>query len=76
MSLLICSGRGAGAAPPPAHAGPRRAAHGQNRRLRGVQKRHARAVDRFVPAFNFLIWAGKSPEEAMDAAMFETDGEA
>jgi hypothetical protein len=34
------------------------------------------AVDRFIPAFNFLIWAGKSPREAMDAAMFETHGEA
>lgn len=34
------------------------------------------AVDRFVPAFNFLIWAGKTPREAMDAAMFETQGEA
>lgn len=34
------------------------------------------AVNMFVPAFNFVIWAGKSPEEAMDAAMFETDGEA
>jgi len=34
------------------------------------------AVDRFVPAFNFVIWAGKSPAEAIEAVMFETDGEA
>lgn len=34
------------------------------------------AVERFVPAFNFVIWAGKTPAEAMAAAMFETDGEA
>lgn len=34
------------------------------------------AAERFVPAFNFVIWAGKSPAEAMAAAMFETDGEA
>lgn len=34
------------------------------------------AVDRFVPAFNFLIWAGKTPREAIEAAMFETQGEA
>lgn len=34
------------------------------------------AVDRFVPAFNFLIWAGKSPRDAIDAVMFETQGEA
>jgi len=34
------------------------------------------AADRFYPAFNFVIWAGKSAEEAMEAAMFETAGEA
>lgn len=34
------------------------------------------AVERFVPAFNFVIWAGKTPTEAIAAAMFETDGEA
>jgi hypothetical protein len=32
--------------------------------------------DRFYPAFNFLIWADKSPEEALAASMFETAGEA
>jgi len=34
------------------------------------------AVNMFVPAFNFVIWAGKTPVEAMEAAMFETAGEA
>jgi len=34
------------------------------------------AVDRFIPAFNFVIWAGKTPTEALEAVMFETDGEA
>ncbi|MEM6898645.1 MAG: YbjN domain-containing protein [Pseudomonadota bacterium] len=34
------------------------------------------AVERFVPAFNFVIWAGKTPAEALAAVMFETDGEA
>lgn len=34
------------------------------------------AVDRFVPAFNFVVWAGKTPAEAIEAVMFETDGEA
>ena len=34
------------------------------------------AADRFMPAFNFLVWAGKSPREAIDAVMFETHGEA
>lgn len=34
------------------------------------------ATVQFVPAFNFVIWAGKTPSEAMTAAMFETEGEA
>lgn len=34
------------------------------------------AADQFVPAFNFVIWAGKTPAEAIEAAMFETHGEA
>jgi hypothetical protein len=33
------------------------------------------AADRFYPAFDFLL-AGKSPQEAMDACMFETVGQA
>ena len=34
------------------------------------------AVDRFYPAFNFLVWGGKSPEEALKASLFETAGNA
>jgi hypothetical protein len=34
------------------------------------------AADRFYPAYNFLFWAGKTPEEAVEAALFETVGEA
>jgi hypothetical protein len=34
------------------------------------------AADRFYPAFNFLVWAGKSAREAIEAAMFDTAGEA
>jgi hypothetical protein len=34
------------------------------------------AVDQFLPAFNFVVWAGKSPLEALDAVLFETIGEA
>lgn len=34
------------------------------------------AIDRFLPAFNFLIWGGKTPDEALDASMFETQGNA
>ena len=32
--------------------------------------------ERHYPAFQFLIWGGKSPTEALAAAMFETVGEA
>lgn len=34
------------------------------------------AIERFTPSLNYVIWAGKSAEEAMEAAMFETIGEA
>lgn len=34
------------------------------------------ACERYFPAFQFVIWAGKSAREAMDSAMFETSGEA
>jgi hypothetical protein len=32
--------------------------------------------ERYYPAFQFVVWAGKSAREAMDSAMFETSGEA
>ena len=34
------------------------------------------ACERYFPAFQFVVWAGKSPAEAMAAAMFDTEGEA
>jgi hypothetical protein len=34
------------------------------------------ACERYFPAFQFVVWAGKSARVAMDAAMFETSGEA
>ena len=34
------------------------------------------ACERYFPAFQFVVWAGKSPMEAMAAAMFDTEGEA
>ncbi len=34
------------------------------------------AIDRFLPAFNFLIWGGKTPEEALQSSLFETAGNA
>ena len=32
--------------------------------------------ERYFPAFQFVVWAGKGAREALDAAMFETAGEA
>src|SRR5262249_5925049 len=32
--------------------------------------------ERFYPAFQFLLWGGKTPGEAVEAAMLETVGEA
>ena len=32
--------------------------------------------DRYYQAFQFVLWAGKTPREAMEGAMFETVGEA
>ena len=34
------------------------------------------ACERYFQAFQFVVWAGKSATEAMDATMFETSGEA
>ena len=34
------------------------------------------SCERYFPAFQFVVWAGKSAREAMDAAMFETAGRA
>jgi hypothetical protein len=34
------------------------------------------ACEQYYPAFQFVIWAGKSAREAMDAVMFVTAGEA
>jgi hypothetical protein len=34
------------------------------------------ACERYFPAFQFVVWAGKPAREALDAAMFDTAGEA
>lgn len=34
------------------------------------------ACDRYYQAFQFVLWAGKTPREALDGALFETEGEA
>jgi hypothetical protein len=32
--------------------------------------------ERFYPVFQFVLWAGKTPQEAIAAALIETQGEA
>jgi hypothetical protein len=34
------------------------------------------ACERYFPAFQFVVWAGKPAREALDAAMFDTQGQA
>jgi hypothetical protein len=34
------------------------------------------ACERFYPAFQFVVWAGEGAREALEAAMFETAGQA
>jgi hypothetical protein len=34
------------------------------------------ASERYYPALQFVVWAGKTAAEAMSAAMFDTEGEA
>ncbi|HTS42240.1 MAG TPA: YbjN domain-containing protein [Xanthobacteraceae bacterium] len=34
------------------------------------------ACERYFPGFQFVVWAGKSAREALDATMFETSGQA
>ncbi|MBX3553224.1 MAG: YbjN domain-containing protein [Pseudolabrys sp.] len=34
------------------------------------------ACERYYPALQFVVWAGKTASEAMTAAMFDTEGEA
>ena len=32
--------------------------------------------ERFYPAFQYVVWGGKSPQEAMASSILETVGEA
>ena len=33
-------------------------------------------LDRFYPVFQFVLWGGKNPRDAIASAMVETQGEA
>ena len=45
-------------------------------RAQRLLRRLAQACAQYHPAFQFVIWAGKSAEEALAACLFETIGEA
>jgi hypothetical protein len=47
-----------------------------NRQCEAVLGTALDSCERYFPAFQFVVWAGKSAREAMDSAMFETAGEA
>ena len=46
------------------------------RQCEALLKAAVDAAERYYPAFQFVIWAGKTAREAMDATLFETVGEA
>jgi hypothetical protein len=47
-----------------------------NRQCEMLLEAALEACERYYQAFQFVVWAGKSAREAMDAAMFDTAGEA
>ncbi len=47
-----------------------------NRQCEALLSTALNACERHFPAFQFVCWAGKTAREALDAAMFETAGEA
>lgn len=46
------------------------------RQCEAILKMAVTACDRYFQAFQFVLWAGKSARDALDGAMFETQGEA
>ena len=46
------------------------------RQCEAILRMASAACDRYYQAFQFVLWAGKSAREALDGAMFETQGEA
>ncbi len=51
-------------------------AHASGELLQEVVDIATGECDRFYPAFQFVLWGGRSPEEALMAALLETEGEA
>jgi len=46
------------------------------RQCEGLIEIAVETCERYFQAFQFVIWAGKTPKEALEAALFETVGEA
>ena len=46
------------------------------RQCEAILKMAVTACDRYFQAFQFVLWANKSARDALDGAMFETQGEA
>jgi hypothetical protein len=46
------------------------------RQVEGMLTAAIETCERYFQAFQFVVWAGKSPQEALDTALFETVGEA
>ena len=44
--------------------------------MRDLLKTAVDACERYFQAFQFVLWAGKTAREALDAVLFETEGEA
>lgn len=51
-------------------------AEASGRQCEALLENAVSAAERYYPAFQFVVWAGKSAREAMDATLFETAGEA
>ncbi len=51
-------------------------ADSDGRQCEAILKTAVSACDRYYQAFQLVLWAGKQPREALDCALFETQGEA
>ncbi len=49
---------------------------GDDAQARRLLQRITQACAQYHPAFQFVVWAGKAPQEALRACLFETMGEA
>ena len=47
-----------------------------SRQVEGMLSNAIEACDRYYQAFQFVVWAGKTAQEALESALFETAGEA